>query len=147
MDLEEADVDDEGADSIIDDLFRGSKEQVCIHKARVRLQRLMLHEVVVRLNTLMDRILKFQGAQKTTCKDLRYRVIKRNQNDISRCKQFEKYLGPDYATVCLLQQNLEIWSADPARFWSGPSSEASTCFSEPQAETLRRFQLAEHDST
>lgn len=103
-------------------------------------------QVVGRLNTLMDRILKFQDAQKPRCKDLRYRVVKVNQNDISRRKQFEKYSGPDDVTVHLLQQNLEIWGANPARFWSGPSSEASSYFSEPQAELLRRFQLAEHDS-
>jgi hypothetical protein len=94
----------------------------------------------------MDRILEFQGVQKEACKNLRYRVVKKNQNDISRCKQFDKYMGPDDATVQLLQQNFEIWSADPARFWSGPSFEISTCFSDPQAELLKRFQLAERDS-
>ena len=48
-------------------------------------------QVALRLNTLMNRILQFQSAQKKSCKDLRFRVVKRNQNDISRCKQFEKY--------------------------------------------------------
>jgi hypothetical protein len=94
----------------------------------------------------MDRILGYQNTQKKMCKELRFRVVKRNQNDISRCTQFEKYLGPDHATVQLLQKNFDTWNADPTRFWSGPSSEPSTCFSEPQAELLRRFQLAECDS-
>ena len=142
MELEE---EEQETDPVADDIFQGSAEQVCF---RLSGNSTLAHikQVALRLNALMSRILQFQSAQKKSCKDLRFRVVKRNQNDISRCKQFEKYSGPDDATVQFLHKNFDIWNADPGRFWSGPSSEAGTRFSDPQAELLRRFQLAEHDS-
>jgi hypothetical protein len=142
MELEE---EEQETDPVADDLFQGNAEQVCF---RLSGNSTLAHikQVALRLNALMSRILQFQSAQKKSCKDLHFRVVKRNQNDISRCKQFEKYSGPDDATVQFLQEHITTWNADPTLFWSGPSSEAGPGFSEPQTELLRRFQLAEHDS-
>lgn len=109
----ELEVGEQETDPVADDLFQGSTEQVCFWLSCNSISAHIM-QIALRLNTLMSRILQFQSAQKKSCKDLRFRVVKRNQNGISRCKQFEKYSGPDDATVQFLQKkknrNLECGS-------------------------------------